>query len=295
MADLSIIIVSHNTKELLTNTLHSVFNALSGDKSLSAEVIVVDNGSTDGSADAVAVLCNKHRNLKLHETGANLGFSKANNIGASLAVGNYLLFLNSDTVVNSLKAGELIRYLDDHPKVGALGIKLVLPDGTIDPACHRGFPTIWRSFTYLSGLERISSPLPILNRLFGGYHLTHLPRTTIHEVDAISGAFFMMHRELFMKIKGFDEAFFMYGEDVDLAFRIKQAGYTVMYYPLQCITHIKGQSGMKHTDVAIKRKTSTYFFDAMNIFYRKHYAVHYPELLNKVVYRAIEFKKSKGS
>lgn len=288
MKDLSVIVVSYNTKDLILQTLSSVRSSLTNVTGISYEVIVVDNGSTDGSIQELKKL-NGHE-IKLIENGMNTGFGAANNRAAMKASGKYLLFLNSDTIVKNVNFKKLLAIMDERQDIGVLTVKLNLPDGSVDPASHRGFPTLWRSFTYFSKLERLTTSVPLLNRLFGGYHLTYMDLNTEHEIDCPSGAFFLTRKELFDKVGGFDEAFFMYAEDIDLAWRIKEAGYRIWYYPYMSIVHIKGQSGRKAGDMKKKSVTNKHFYKAMKIFYKKHYEQQYPRLANSLVYLVLNSK-----
>lgn len=290
MKDLSILIVSYNTKGLLLQTISSLQACLSKTPDISYEVIIVDNGSVDGSIEALKELRIKNKELRIIENDKNMGFGAANNIAAKKASGKYLLLLNSDTIVNSVDFKKLLSVMDERKDIGALTVKLNLPDGNIDPASHRGFPTLWRSFTYYSKLEKLTRYLPLINKLFGGYHLTHLDLNTEHEIDSPSGAFLLTRKEIYDKLGGFDEAFFMYGEDIDLAWRIKESGYKIWYYPSMSIIHIKGQSGRKHTDKDKKSATRKHFYEAMKIFYKKHYGQAYPGFLNSIVYKILDTK-----
>lgn len=290
MKDLSVLIVSYNTKDLLLQTISSLLASLSKTSDVSSEVIVADNGSTDGSIEALEKLGIKHKELRIVENDKNVGFGAANNIAAKKAGGRYLLLLNSDTIVNNVDFSKLLSFMDERTDIGALTVKLNLPDGTIDPASHRGFPTLWRSFTYYSKLEKLTRYIPLINKLFGGYHLTHLDLNTEHEIDSPSGAFLLIRKEIYDKLAGFDEVFFMYGEDIDLAWRIKELGYKIWYYPNMSILHIKGQSGRKTDDAKKKSATNKYFYDAMKIFYRKHYEQKYLRFVNWMVYKVLDAK-----
>lgn len=281
MKDLSVLIVSYNTKDLLVQTISSLLHCLSKTPTVSYEVIVVDNGSTDGSIDAVKNL--KRREIKLIENKKNVGFGAANNIAAKAADGTYLLPLNSDTIVDNVSFDKLLAIMDRRNDIGVLTVKVLLPDGSIDPASHRGFPTPWRAFTYFSKLEALTKRILVINRLFGGYHLTHYDLATEHEIDSPSGAFYLTRKDLYEKVGGFDEDFFMYGEDLDLSLRIKNSGYKIWYYPHQSITHIKGQSGRTSSDSKKKSATNRHFYEAMKIFYKKHYEQSYPSFLNAIV------------
>jgi len=285
MIDLSVIIPSYNTKEILEKCINFLLVALEQEK-ITYEVIVVDNGSQDGSKEYLK----ENKNIKLIINKENLGFSKANNQGIKVATGKNILFLNSDVFIKKINFTEILNYLEKNSDVGALTIKLQRPDELIDPACHRGFPTVWRSFCYYSKLEKIFGKIPILNKIFGGYHLTYFDLNTIHEIDSISGAFYLVKREVVNKVEGFDEDFFMYGEDIDLSFRIKERGYKIVFYPLYTVLHLKYQSGLNKNNTRTKNKTNKYFYQAMKIFYKKHYQNKYPNLINSFIYWLIDFK-----
>lgn len=283
MKDLSIIIPSFNTANITVQTIRSIEQHL---HTINGEIIVVDNASTDDSVDALS----KIPNIQLIPLSQNVGFSKANNIGLQKAQGKYILFLNSDMLIENIEFNELLNYLDQRPKVGALTVKVHLQKGGIDPASHRGFPTLWRSFTYFVGLERAFQKIPGLNRLFGGYHLVHKSLNTPHAIDAPSGAFFLTRKNLMEELQGFDEQFFMYGEDLDLAFRIKEKGYSVIYYPKFHVTHLKYQSGLKNQNEQVKKKIRKHFYEAMGIFYQKHFYKKYPSPISQLVLSIIDQK-----
>lgn len=285
MTGLSIIILSYNTKRVTRQCLQSLFKNLKKINKLEWEVIVVDNGSKDGSLQMLENY-KVHKLIKLLKNKKNIGFAKANNQALKIAKGKYILFLNSDVIVEKVDFNKLIVYLDKNPKIGALTVKVRLPTGKIDPACHRGFPTPWNSFCYFSKLEKVFGKMPLIGRIFGGYHLAYLNLNTIHEVDSISGAFYFTRKDILKRLNGFDEKFFMYGEDIDLSLRIKKLGYKIFYYPLFQVTHLKYSSGLKKNNKATKK----HFYKAMKIFYQKHYAKHYPLIFNQLIYLLIDFK-----
>ena len=289
MRDLSIIILSYNTKDITRRTIDSLLETLKKTK-LSYEVIVVDNNSTDGSQDMLLTYPRQIiRLLFLHK---NVGFGKGNNKALALAKGKYILYLNSDVIHENVNYDTLISYMDTHTDIGALTVKVVLTNGQIDPASHRGFPTIWRSFTYYAKLEKLFGKVTGVNKLFGGYHLTYLDVQKTHEVEAITGAYFLTRKSLMEQLKGFDEDFFMYGEDLDLAYRVKEAGYKVLYYPRYTVTHLKYQSGIKTENTTIRKEIKRHFYQSMMIFYKKHYEKDNNPLVNKVVYSIIRFMGS---
>lgn len=285
--DLSIIIVSFNTKETTANCLKNLKKNLEKFP-ISSEVIVVDNGSSDGSKEFLFNLKKTWLPLKIISLDKNFGYTKANNLGLKQAKGKYILFLNSDVFVDNLDFLDLIRVMEFDKSIGALTVRVNLKNDLIDKACHRGFPTLWRSFCYFLGLENLFEKILILNRVFGGYHLVYLPKDEIHQVEVISGAFFFTRADLVKKIGGFDEQYFAYGEDIELCFQIKRLGYKILYYPLWEVTHLKYTSGLKNKNNQIWPKINHYFYQAMKIFYQKHYEQLYPNIVNKFVYWAID-------
>ncbi|MEN9327556.1 MAG: hypothetical protein RI947_364 [Candidatus Parcubacteria bacterium] len=296
MKDLSVIIVSYNTKDITKDCLDSLFasfHSIEKHNPFTAEVIVVDNGSQDGSQDMLTAYKHSSRSFTYSSIlqKNNTGFSKANNVGLSKANGKYILYLNSDVIVNSVNFAELVKYMDHDTLIGALTVRVNLTHGGIDPASHRGFPTAWRAFCYYARLEKIFGSIPVFNRIFGGYHLTYLNLDTVHQIDSCTGAFFMARASLLHEVKGFDETFFMYGEDLDLAYRIKERGYKVLYYPLYIVTHLKHKSGLSSSSISTAGKTKDYFYDSMKLFYRKHYAKESPAFINMLMYFFIDLKK----
>jgi GT2 family glycosyltransferase len=287
MVDLSIIILTYNGKELLRQTLNSVQECLPQD--ISVETIVTDNGSTDG---LIEVVKEEYPWVKLVENGENLGFSAGNNRGVKVAQGKYILFLNSDTKILGDAIGLVYRKIAQDSEVGIGTCRVELSNGHIDPASHRGFPTPWRAFCYYAMLEKYLG-----GKLFGGYHLLDRDLNKEHEIDACTGAFLMISRDLGDKIGWWDEEYFFYGEDLDFCMRTHISGKKVMFYPQEKIIHYKHQSGLKKQgqDIEkvkmIRRKSVTAFYDAMKIFYRKHYIDVYPSYLTKLVLWGVEIKK----
>lgn len=272
--DLSIIMINFNTKKLTEQAVASIFQC---SPKISFEIIIVDNSSDetqryDMNQDGVCIFSHI----------ANKGFGNACNFGAEKASGRYLLFLNSDTIMHKETLEQCVSYLDNHNRVGALGERTLLEDGTLDHACKRGFPTPSASFYYFIGLDKKH---PKSHKL-GAYRQTFLDEHSVGEVDAVAGSFLMMPANIFQGIGGFDESFFMYGEDLDLCYRIKEKGYQIVYYGQASITHLKGQSGL-HT----KSKIVIYhFYNAMQIFYKKHYRKKYRLLVSAAVFFAIKLK-----
>lgn len=285
--DLSIVIVNYNTKKLCEQTVEYVL-ASDIKEGFSYEVIIVDNSSKKEEVFSFI-----HPDVRILERVENHGFGHACNIGASQAKGETLLFLNSDTIVEKDTLLKSWGYLADHPQIGALGIKTLLQDGSLDHGCKRGFPTPINSLCYFMKLDRCFPH----NRFVGGYRLSYLDPDKTAEVDAVSGAYLMIPKRIFQNMGGFDESFFMYGEDIDLCYRIKQAGYQVVYYAESTMIHLKGQSGLKSKNPIVIR----HFYHAMDLFYDKHYKEKYGILMGMMIHSAIWIKchwsllKSKNS
>lgn len=295
MVKLSIIILSFNTRKTTQSCLEHLLRSLKNIKAFNSQIIVVENGSDDGSVNMLYEVKQTYKkaglDFDLILNKKNLGFTKGNNQGFSIAKGEYILYLNSDVLVTEVSFENLLEYLDANSKVGVLTVEVNLAEGGIDKASHRGFPTVWNAVCYFLGLEKlIGKNNGILARIFGGYHLTHLDFNSIHEIDSPTGAFFLTRKDIVVKLRGFDERFFMYGEDLDLAYRIKEEGYKVIYYPKYKVTHLKRMSGLMHENYQTRAVTKRYFYEAMKIFYKKHYENKYPWIVTKLVYLFIDLK-----
>lgn len=270
---LSIVIVNYNVKHFLEQCLHSVFHAL---KRMEAEVFVVDNNSVDGSA---ALVKEKFPQVIFIENKENTGFSRANNQAMRLAGGKYVLLLNPDTVVQEDTFDKVIAFMEAHPEAGGLGVKMVDGKGNFLPESKRGLPTPEVAFYKIFGL---SSFFPRSKR-FGRYHLTYLDKNKTHSIEVLSGAFMLLRKETLDKCGLLDEDYFMYGEDIDLSYRIILSGYKNYYYPETCIIHYKGES--------TKKSSVNYvivFYRAMAIFARKHFSQNrartFSFLINVAIY-----------
>ncbi len=275
MFDTSIIIVNYNTRQLTLDCLDSVY---ASNTSYSYEVIVVDNASRDDSVQAIR---EAYPQVHLIANQNNTGFAVANNQGMEVAKGRYILLLNSDTVVQPDTLHTMIYFMDRHPEIGASGCKVILPDGSLDKACKRGFPTPSASFYYAFGISRLFPDRPKFNQ----YQLGHLSPDDEYPVDCLVGAFMLVRRETIDQVGGLDETFFMYGEDIDWCYRIKEAGWGIFYYPRTYIVHYKGGSARR------KPLKITYeFHRAMWVFHRKHYAKKYNLLTNTAVCVGISLK-----
>ncbi|PUA39884.1 glycosyl transferase family 2 [Paenibacillus elgii] len=273
--DLSIIILNYNTRELTLNCLKSIYLS---ETTYTYEVILIDNNSRDNSVEAIReafpsvhLICND----------VNVGYSKANNQGMRVAKGRYVLLLNSDTVIQSDTLHTMIQFMDQHENIGAAGCKVVLPDGALDKACRRGFPTPSASFYYAFGFSKLFPDNPKFNQ----YQLTHLDQNKDYPVDCLVGAFMMVRKEAIDQVGMLDEQFFMYGEDIDWCYRIKQGGWNIYYYPYTQIIHYKGASSRRKPFKIIYE-----FHRAMYLFHQKHYRMNYSFLVNFLVYSGITVK-----
>lgn len=271
--DLSIIIVNYNVKEFLQNLLHSIEKASTN---LSTEIIIADNASDDGSVELIK---NKFPFVHLIENKANLGFGKANNQALKLAKGDFILLINPDSLVSEDTLHKMISFLKDHKEAGVAGCKILNADGTLQLACRRSFPGPWTSFTKVTGL---SSLFP-KSRLFARYNLTYLDDNKTYEVDAISGSFMMMKKEVYQQVGGFDEQFFMYGEDLDFCYRVQKAGFKVYYVHSTQVIHYKGESTKRSSLDETK-----IFYNAMHLFVEKHLSSFF--LVELILRSAIVFR-----
>lgn len=257
MARLSVIIVNYNVAYFLEQCLQSVRSA---SERFPVEVIVVDNNSRDNSVEMVR---QNFPEVKVIANKENLGFSKANNQGIDQSTGEYVLLLNPDTVIEQDTFSKVVQFMDEHPDAGGLGVKMIDGKGNFLPESKRGLPTPWVAFFKVFGLAALFPK----SKLFGRYHLGYLDRNEIHEVDVLSGAFMLLRKEALDKTGLLDETFFMYGEDIDLSFRIQKAGFKNYYFPKTNIIHYKGES--------TKKSSINYvfvFYRAMIIFARKHFS-----------------------
>ncbi|HON17673.1 MAG TPA: glycosyltransferase [Salinivirgaceae bacterium] len=272
---LSVIIVSYNVRYFLEQCLHSVFKASSR---MAVEVFVVDNDSSD---DSCSMVKEKFPAVTLIENKQNVGFSAANNQAIKLSQGEYILLLNPDTIVQEDTFEKIIDFMDHHPDAGGLGVKMIDGNGKFLPESKRGLPTPLTAFYKIFGL---SSVFP-KSKVFGKYHLTYLDNNQIHSVDVLSGAFMLLRRSVLDTIGLLDETFFMYGEDIDLSYRITLAGYKNYYFPLTTIVHYKGESTKKNSLNYVK-----IFYDAMKIFYDKHFHGRFTFMLTPLIKTAIYFR-----
>lgn len=289
MTDLGIVIVNWNTRDLLRKCLQTVY-ASQGD--FTFRVVVVDNASTDDSAEVVR---DEFPQAELIVSEINGGFSYGNNLGlrrlgyhdagkVDTSAPRYALLLNPDTEVPPTSLYDMLVFMDAHPDVGMAGPKLLLEDGTLDKACRRGFPTPTVAFYHFSGLAKLFPNSP----RFARYNMTYLDVDQTAEVDSVVGAYMQLRREVIEQIGLLDETFFMYGEDLDWAYRTKQMGWKVIYYPEVVVWHIKRAASRK------SKKAQIEFYRAMLIFYQKHYRQTTPLWLHSLVMIGLTVKGGRG-
>ncbi len=272
MPAVSVIIVSYKVRYYIEQCLYSVLRSVPD-----AEIFVVDNDSADGS---VEFLRKRFPQVEVIDNGCNAGFGKANNIALAKATGRYVLFLNPDTVVAERTIPGCIEYMDAHPDTGAVGVRMQYGDGHFALESRRSLPTPSVAFWHMTGIGRLFSH----SRVFAKYHLSYLDRDRECGIDVVSGAYMFIRKEALDKTGGFDEAFFMYGEDIDLSYRILQQGYKNCYLPLP-IVHYKGESTNKTS-----YRYAKVFYDAMNIFFDKHFK-RYSRLFAVLVKMVVGVKK----
>lgn len=284
-SDLTIIILNYNTKEWIGNCLQSLATYSLHDSFFQIQVVMVDNGSSDHSVEFVR---KAFPWVKIIESKQNLGFAGGNNLALKIVKTKYAMLLNSDTEFSSDSHLErLVSYMDQHPEVGIVTPKLVLPSGQLDYASHRGEPTPWVSFTYFVKLDKVFPH----SRLFAQYHQTYKDFNAIHEVDACSGAAMIVRVSAMKEVGLLDEQFFMYAEDLDWCKRFRDHGYGVVYNPKAVIIHHKYKSGLKNTNQKVAQKTNVYFYETMLQYYDKHYRGKYPELVREIIKSVINLKK----
>jgi GT2 family glycosyltransferase len=257
MVDLSVVIVSYNVSYFLEQCLHSVRKA---SEKINCEVFVVDNNSVDGS---VALVRQKFPEVKLIANKHNVGFSRANNQAIRESSGRYVLLLNPDTLVEEDTFSQTVAFMDDHPEAGGLGVKMIDGKGRFLPESKRGLPTPGVAFYKIFGLSALFPK----SKIFGKYHLGFLSKEETHSIEVLSGAFMLMRKEALDKVGLLDEDFFMYGEDIDLSYRIILGGYKNYYFHKARIIHYKGES--------TKKSSVNYvfvFYRAMVIFAKKHFS-----------------------
>ncbi len=254
---LSIVFLNYNTRDLTRQALNSVLAAAEG---LAVEIFVVDNASVDGSADMVA---EEFPQVKLICNEANVGFAAGNNVALRRVTGEYVLLINTDTIVRRDALRTMVEFLDAHPEAGACGCKILDPDGTLQLDSRRGFPTPLAAFCKMSGLSRFFPKHPLIAH----YHMTYLDPEQTAEVEVLSGSCMMVRKAAMDQVGLLDESYFMYGEDIDWCYRFHQAGWKNYYVPTTSIIHFRGESGRGVPLRILYRKSR-----AMSIFVNKHMA-----------------------
>ena len=270
--ELSVIIVSYNVRYFLDQAIASV---LQSECNFDYEIIVVDNGSTDDSVEWVK---SNYPAVRLFDLGENLGFAKANNFAAKRANGDCILLLNPDTIVQSDSLQVCYDFLVSDKKIGAVGLRMFDGQGKYLPESKRGFPGPWTSFCKIAGLNHLFPT----SRLFNYYYLGHKSNDKNQEIDVLTGAFMMMRKSHYLKLNGLDEDFFMYGEDIDLCYRLNESGFQNHYLASSSIIHFKGESTSKQSLKYIKT-----FYSAMSIYAGKHYNRHILAVMSVFIQGAI--------
>lgn len=273
MVDVSICMVSLNCWNVIEPCLDSL---RASDPAVRYEIIVVDNASTDGTPER---LLEQYPEVQLIRNDRNVGFTKATNQGIAASRGRYLLWLNTDTLLEPDSLRELCGFLDAHPKAGIVGPKVLNPDGSFQAQCRRGVPTPAVSLAYMLGLDRVWPDHPVA----GGYALTYLPVDQAAVVGAVSGCCLLARREVWDMIGPLDEEIFGFGEDVEWCVRAAQAGWEVWYYPGSVIVHLKGQGGV-HSKPYHKVWG---IHQAMWVFYRKHLRTRYSPPVTALVWTGV--------
>ena len=267
--DLSIVIVNYQTFELTRDAINSI---LKYSYPFSYEILVVDNASNDDSLKQLQEYFTDK--IKFIASEENKGFAYGNNLALRQVNSDYVLLLNSDTIVWENTLENIYNYMEKHSDVGACGCRVRLKNGELDKACKRTFPNVKNSFFRLFHIPTKSKD--------DNYNLTDLPDDEVYEIDCLTGAFMFVRNEALENAGLFDETFFMYGEDIDLCYRIKKEGWKIIYYGKDSITHLKGSSSKKQ-----KNKLIYEFYHAMYIYYKKHHADESSFIVNIVVYFGI--------
>ncbi len=269
---LAIVIISFNVRKLLQECLASVYQQT---RHTRMEIWVIDNQSHD---DSVAMLKEKFPQVHLIENPANAGFTRANNQVIPQCRSDLILLLNPDTVIRDGALDKIVQFMDEHPEVGVAGGRVENEDGSLQLACRRSLPTPKVAFYRLTGLSRLFPR----SKVMAQYNLTYLDPDQPHEVDAVSGAFLLIRRQVVDQIGLLDENFWIFGEDIDWCIRAKRAGWKVMFYPQARILHYKGIGCSTNS-----RKTTYEFYRAMVLFHRKHFAQDHSAITNFLIYAGI--------
>lgn len=283
--DLEIIVLTFNSEFWLKKTLTSLKANFIDQSKYQVVVTVVDNQSTD---QTVQMLRADFKWVRLITLDENLGFAAGNNQGLKQSRGRYVMLLNSDVeFTNDSNLDLLLDFMEENPTAGAISPKVIFTDGGLDPACHRGEPTPWASFCYFTGFASLFPH----SRIFASYHQTYKVIDTVHTIDACTGAAMIVRQTAIDKIGLLDERFFIYAEDLDWCRRLREAGYTIVFYPQVKVIHHKYKSGIKGSSKQIARQTERHFYDTMLQYYDKYYRDSYPELMRSIIRYFIIIKK----
>jgi GT2 family glycosyltransferase len=269
---LGIIVISFNVRKLLQECLESIYRQT---RRTRFEIWVIDNDSRD---DSVRMLREKFPAVHLIENRQNLGFTRANNQAIAQCRSDLILLLNPDTLILDGALDKMVQFMDEHPEVGVSGCRVQNEDGSLQLACRRSLPTPRVAFYRLTGLSRLFPRSQVMAR----YNLTYVDPNRPHEVDAVSGAFLLIRRQVVEQIGLLDEQFWIFGEDIDWCIRAQRAGWKVMYNSDARILHYKGIGCSTN-----RRQTSFEFYRAMSLFHRKHFAADCPWVLNSLIYAGI--------
>lgn len=291
MNKLSIIIINYNTKEILEKCLENLRTLTADSITSDKEVIVVDNGSTDGSLQMVQ---SKFPEVALIIS-ENLGLAHGSNLGLRKASGDYILYLGSDAFpeVGTLEA--MIDYMEKDDKLGVATCKLLTRDSNYDMDAHRGFPTLWVSFTYFSKLYKLFPKTRLFDGYFMGYENLNFP----HEIDLCISHFMLIKKEVFKKIGDWDTRYFVFGEDVDFCYRVKEAGFKIMYLPQWTCIHFKGSTiGLRKESKDVskaspetKKRMKVARAEARYLFFEKYYSTKYPTIVLWLIKLIFEVEK----
>jgi len=270
MQDLTLIFLNYNTPDWISKALDSLQEHYLQHTKLAVSVVVVDNASTDHS---VADIKKKYGWVKLIQAKENHGFAMGNNLALRDVQSRYSMLINSDVeFTTNSNLDELVYFMDARPEIAVTTPKVLLANGKVDPASHRGEPNLWASLTYFSGLEKLFPKL----KLFAQYHQSYKNYDEIHQVDACSGAAMMIRTSAMEKVGLMDERFFMYAEDLDWCKRFRDHNFQIYYNPEVTLIHHKYKSGRGHQDKSVSKRTSSHFYQTMLQYFDKHYQNSYP-------------------
>lgn len=286
MKTLEIIIVTYNSSEWLKKTLDSLNKFYVPYSKYIVKITVVDNKSSDNT---VEILKQNYQKINLVQSNENVGFSAGNNLALKKSKADFIMLLNSDTeLTEKSDFDKILHYLEKNDKAGIVTPKILLSDGQLDKACHRGEPGFMDIFFYLAGFEKIFPK----NKIFTKYHMSYKDLSTIHEVDAATGACMIMKNDVLKRIGYFDEQFFMYSEDMDLCRRFRESGYKIFFYPDVKIIHHKYKSGLCSKDKITKKKISNHFYNSFLLYYDKYYKTKFYHKIMRLFVKLFIFIKT---